>query len=116
MKLFAMLLLAVLTACASSRPDQSTVLRGRLASQAYTLPSGEEAQSVVLHLRQPILVAGLARPVTLVEATLPERYFVSWRNFADEAVEVRCDGPVYAASLWGQPHASCSVATMQAAP
>ena len=95
---------------------QPIVLRGFAANWIYTLPSGEEAQSAVLELQTHIFVQDLAAPTSHVELTLPERFHVTWQRYVGRNVEVQCEGPVYAASLWGYPHASCAVADVRAAP
>lgn len=116
MKILASVFPLLLVACVTAPHTGQTVIRGVLQVQPYTLPTGEPAKSIALRLERGIDVAGLAGPADIVEVTFPERYHVTLGQYTGQVVEIVCQEPVYASTLWGYRHASCSVASMRAAP
>jgi hypothetical protein len=114
-KAFRILLIALLASC-TQQPAAGLRLEGRAVQWRYSLPSGQRAQSAALELTNPVSVPGLPGPVDRIELTLSERDHVAWRKHVGRRVEVTCGEPVYAASLWGYPHASCQAVAVRAAP
>ena len=116
MKILASVFPLLLVACVTAPHTGQMVIRGVLQAQPYALPTGEPAESNALRLDRGIEVAGLAEPVDIVEVTFPEHYHVTLGQYADQVVEIVCQEPVHASTLWGYQHASCSVASMRSAP
>ena len=114
MKIIAILIVVGLAACASSPVDRQRIFVGVLAEMSYRAPDGEMHTSSVLELSEPITVPDVPEPATRMELLLSEETFGMWRNIVGRKASVTC-APTRA-TLWGYPHASCSVTELVAAP
>lgn len=114
MGLFHALIWTVAASCGGLPTDREAKIVGRLDTFSYQTPSGESLSSTVIAVEEPLELAGLPTPATLIELRLPEYYFVRWSELAGRSGSVTCTLSV--ASLWGYPHASCKLLALQLDP